>query len=54
MRPFEVVPVFLNGAAELQNLKSQETFKVNCQRIKPYFEGVQVEEVVGSIDVRDP
>ena len=45
MGPFEVVNMFSHGAVELRNLKTQETFKVNKQQVKPYFEGVQVGEI---------
>ena len=54
MGPFEVVQVFMHRAVELRNPKSREMFKVNRQRVKPYFEEVHVGEVVDNIDVRDP
>ncbi|XP_015583239.2 uncharacterized protein LOC107262368 [Ricinus communis] len=38
--PFEVITVFNQGAVELRNIKTQEQFKVNGQRLKPYYEGM--------------
>ncbi|XP_048229061.1 uncharacterized protein LOC125369835 [Ricinus communis] len=39
-RPFEVITVFNHGAVELRNIKTQEQFKVNGHRLKPYYEGM--------------
>ena len=36
--PFVVHKVHSNGAIELLNFKNEKTFKVNGQRLKPYFE----------------
>eukprot|EP00257_Ricinus_communis_P024166 XP_015584314.1 uncharacterized protein LOC107262632 [Ricinus communis] len=36
--PFEVITVFNHGAVELRNIKTQEQFKVNGHRLKPYYE----------------
>ncbi|XP_015582135.1 uncharacterized protein LOC107262214 [Ricinus communis] len=38
--PFEVVTVFCHGAVALCNNKTHEQFKVNGQRLKPYYEGM--------------
>ncbi|XP_048229075.1 uncharacterized protein LOC125369847 [Ricinus communis] len=37
---FEVIMVFNHGAVELRNIKTQERFKVNGHRLKPYYEGM--------------
>ena len=36
---FEVVQVFPQGAVEIKKLNSNETFKVNGQRLKKYLGG---------------
>ena len=36
--PFLVLQVFPHGAVEVQNLENGNAFKVNGQRLKPYFE----------------
>eukprot|EP00257_Ricinus_communis_P015628 XP_015573587.1 uncharacterized protein LOC107261129 [Ricinus communis] len=35
---FEVITVFNHGMVELRNIKTQEQFKVNGHRLKPYYE----------------
>ncbi|BBG98953.1 transposable element gene [Prunus dulcis] len=40
--PFTVVNVSPYGAVEIQNPKDGSTFKVNGQRLKPFYEGVSV------------
>lgn len=37
--PFLVHRVFLHGAIELKNQSNGEKFKVNGQRLKPYYKG---------------
>ena len=39
--------VFPHGAVELKNQTNGDTFKVNGQRLKPYFQGQQS----GQVDV---
>ncbi|XP_015571119.1 uncharacterized protein LOC107260827 [Ricinus communis] len=39
-RSFEVITVFNHGVMELRNIKTQEQFKVNGYRLKPYYEGM--------------
>ncbi|BBG99581.1 transposable element gene [Prunus dulcis] len=41
--PFTVVNVSPYGAVEIQNPKDGSTFKVNGQRLKPFYEGMQLE-----------
>jgi len=41
--PFEVVKVFPYGTLELKQPRTQETFKVNGQRCKQYFDAMQGE-----------
>ncbi|XP_021833425.1 uncharacterized protein LOC110773231 [Prunus avium] len=38
--PFTVVNVSSYGAVEIQNPKDGSTFKVNGQRLKPFYEGI--------------
>ncbi|XP_021722788.1 uncharacterized protein LOC110690271 [Chenopodium quinoa] len=38
--PFQVVNVYPHGAVEIQSLETDKVFKVNGQRLKPYFEGL--------------
>ena len=38
--------VFHFGAMEIQNLKAKKKFVVNDHRLKPYYEGFSIEEVV--------
>ncbi|CAL9029801.1 unnamed protein product [Prunus brigantina] len=40
--PFTVVNVSPYGAVEIKNPKDGSTFKVNGQRLKPFYEGVSV------------
>ncbi|XP_034208316.1 uncharacterized protein LOC117621892 [Prunus dulcis] len=40
--PFTVVNVSPYGAVEIQSPKDGSTFKVNGQRLKPFYEGVSV------------
>ncbi|XP_073120085.1 uncharacterized protein [Henckelia pumila] len=39
--PFVITDVFPHGALEIKSLETAKTFKVNDQRLKHYFEGVQ-------------
>ncbi|KAK0572473.1 hypothetical protein LWI29_032012 [Acer saccharum] len=52
-RPFRVTQVFPHGAVEIQNLQNGGVFKVNGQRLKPYF---SISEVVcvGSSVLHEP
>ncbi|KAK8276598.1 hypothetical protein V6Z12_D10G210400 [Gossypium hirsutum] len=47
--PFTVTNLFSNGAVEIQSEETQKCFKVNGQRLKPFYENFQthtVEEIV--------
>ena len=52
--PFQVINVFSHGAVELVNPTTQETFKVNGQRVKPYLEGLSVKEKVEAMELHTP
>jgi len=53
--PFEVVKVFHYGTLELKKQKSQDTFKVNGQRCKQYFDTAQGEVWdIEEMDLKDP
>ncbi|XP_040956102.1 uncharacterized protein [Gossypium hirsutum] len=47
--PFTISNLFSNGAVEIQNEETQKCFKVNGQRLKPFYENLQThtfEEIV--------
>ena len=44
IRPFIVTNVFPHGAVEIQSLATSKVFKVNGHRLKPFYEGLQVEK----------
>ena len=43
--PFVVTNVFPHGAVEIQNLATSKVFKVNGHKLKPFYEGLQVENM---------
>ena len=51
--PFVVTNVFPHGAVEIQSLATSKVFKVNGHRLKPFYEGLQVENVA-KLDLEDP
>ena len=51
--PFLVTNVFPHGAVEIQNMDTGKVFKVNGQRLKPFYEGFQP-YVVETIYLADP
>ncbi|KAM2105522.1 hypothetical protein ACFX1R_016016 [Malus domestica] len=46
--PFVITNVFLHGAVQIQSLKTQQEFKVNEHRLKPYYEAFK-EHVVENV-----
>ena len=54
--PFKITNVFPCGAVEVQSFETNKVFKVNGQRLKPFYEGfeehlvhkVQLHEVIYS------
>ncbi|XP_073137118.1 uncharacterized protein [Henckelia pumila] len=54
--PFVITDVFPHCALEIKNLETAKTFKVNGQRLKHYFEGVQAnaEEDAHDLTLDDP
>ncbi|XP_073153249.1 uncharacterized protein [Henckelia pumila] len=54
--PFVITDVFPHGAVEIKSLETAKTFKVNGQRLKHYFEGVQAtaEEDAHDLTLDDP
>ncbi|XP_073131875.1 uncharacterized protein [Henckelia pumila] len=42
--PFVITNVFPHGAVKIKSLETSKIFKVNGQRLKHYFEGVQANE----------
>ena len=51
--PFIVTNVFPHGAVEIQSLATSKVFKVNDHKLKPFYEGFQVENVA-KLDLEDP
>ena len=51
--PFVVTNVFPYGAVEIQSLATSKVFKVNGHKLKPFYEGFQVENVA-KLDLEDP
>ena len=51
--PFVVTNVFPHGVVEIQSLATSKVFKVNGHRLKPFYEGLQVENVA-KLDLKDP
>ena len=43
--PFVVTNIFPHGVVEIQSLATSKMFKVNGHRLKPFYEGLQVENV---------
>nr|XP_023880103.1 uncharacterized protein LOC111992480 [Quercus suber] len=50
--PFVVTNVFPHGAIEIQSSASSKVFKVNGYRLKPFYEGLQVDNVA-KLDLED-
>ena len=50
--PFVVTNVFPHSAVEIQSLATSKVFKVNGQRLKSFYEGLQVENVA-KLDLED-
>ncbi|KAM2462482.1 hypothetical protein PS1_013356 [Malus domestica] len=48
--PFKVLQTFPHGAVEIENMKNGTSFKVNGQRLKPYLEQVEEEQVYQIVD----
>lgn len=44
---------FSHGAVEIQSLATSKIFKMNGHRLKPFYEGFQVENV-RKLDLKDP
>ena len=51
--PFVVTNVFPHGTVEIQSLATSKVFKVNGHKLKPFYEGFQVENVA-KLDLEDP
>ena len=53
--PFELVQVFPHGAVELKDLNTQQHFKVNGHRVKPYLEEASNDMmIIEELDLSDP
>ena len=50
--PFVVTNVFPHGTVEIQSLATSKVFKVNGHKLKPFYEGLQVENVA-KLDLED-
>ena len=51
--PFVVTNVFPHGVVEIQSLATSKVFKANGHKLKPFYEGFQVENVA-KLDLEDP
>ncbi|XP_068663005.1 uncharacterized protein [Aristolochia californica] len=51
--PFVVTDVFPHGVVEIQSLATFKVFNVNGHRLKPFYEGFQVENAA-TLDLKDP
>ena len=51
--PFVVTNVFPHGVVEIQSLVTSKVIMVNGHRLKPFYEGLQVENVA-KLDLEDP
>ncbi|XP_062170392.1 uncharacterized protein LOC133876123 [Alnus glutinosa] len=51
--PFVVTNVFPHGAVEIQNLATSKVIKVNGHRLKTFYEGFQIENLV-KLDLENP
>ena len=51
--PFVVTNVFPHSTVEIQSLVTSKVFKVNGHKLKPFYEGFQVENVA-KFDLEDP
>ena len=51
--PFVVTNIFPHGAVEIQSLATSKVFKVNGHRLKPFYKGLQVENVA-KLDLEGP
>ncbi|XP_074300377.1 uncharacterized protein LOC141631634 [Silene latifolia] len=51
--PYVVTDVAFHGAIEIRSLATNKVLKVNGQRLKPYYEGFQV-ETVESLTLYEP
>ena len=52
--PFKVVQIFTHGAVEIHDPKTDNTFKVNGQCLKPYIEGISEKEIIKKVNLTDP
>ncbi|OMO98769.1 reverse transcriptase [Corchorus capsularis] len=50
--PFEVIKVYPNGSVEIYNPDSKNQFKVNGQRLKPFFEPLSI-ALIEEIELED-
>ena len=51
--PFQVTNVFPYGAVEIQDINSNKVFKVNGQRLKPFYEGFE-EHMIHKVQLYEP
>lgn len=51
--PFVIINVFPHGAVEIQSPSTNKIFKVNGHRLKPFYEGHQVENIE-MVELDDP
>ena len=52
--PFIVTKVYPHGVVDIFSPSTGKSFKVNGQRLKPYYESMKTEVVVQSLSLEDP
>jgi hypothetical protein len=52
--PFKILNIFPNGVFEIQSFQTNQIFKVNGYRIKPYLENINISETVEEVSLIHP
>lgn len=52
--PFIVTKVYPHEAVDILSTSTGKSFKVNGQRLKPYYESIETEVVVQALNLEDP
>jgi hypothetical protein len=52
--PFKILKIFPNGVFEIQSFHTNQIFKVNGYRIKPYLESIDISETVEEVSLINP
>jgi hypothetical protein len=52
--PFKILNIFPNRVFEIQSFHTNQIFKVNGYRIKPYLESIDISETVEEVSLINP